>query len=94
MRIPLGIDWLAEVNRETLRADTMAALIGAAILLPQAMAYAVIAGLPPIYGIYAAVVPTVVAAVLGSSRHLVSGPTAAISIVVFSSVGPIVDPHS
>ncbi|MCL4746517.1 MAG: SulP family inorganic anion transporter [Burkholderiaceae bacterium] len=94
MRIPLRIDWFAETNRETLRADTIAALIGAAILLPQAMAYAVIAGLPPIYGIYCAIVPTIVAAFLGSSRHLVSGPTAAISIVVFSAVGKLADPHS
>jgi SulP family sulfate permease len=94
MRVPFRIDWLAQVNRETLRADSMAALIGAAILLPQAMAYGVIAGLPPIYGIYAAVVPTVIAALLGSSKHLVSGPTAAISIVVFSAVGQIVDPQA
>ncbi len=94
MRIPLRIDWFAETNRATLRADTIAALIGAAILLPQAMAYAVIAGLPPIYGIYCAVVPTIVAATFGSSRHLVSGPTAAISIVVFSAVGKLADPHS
>ncbi len=94
MRVPFRIDWLAQVNRETLRADSMAALIGAAILLPQAMAYGVIAGLPPIYGIYAALVPTIVAALLGSSKHLVSGPTAAISIVVFSAVGQIVDPQA
>jgi len=91
---PLRIDWLGSVNRASLRADSIAGLIGAAILLPQAMAYAVIAGLPPIYGIYCALVPTVVAAALGSSRHMVSGPTAAISIVVFSAVGPLAAPGS
>lgn len=90
----LRIDWFAETNRTTLRADATAGLIGAAILLPQAMAYAVIAGLPPIYGIYCAIVPTIVAATLGSSRHMVSGPTAAISIVVFSAVAPLASPAS
>lgn len=84
--------WMSYVDRRSLRADALAGLVGAAILLPQAMAYAVIAGLPPIYGIYCALVPTIVAAALGSSRHLVSGPTAAISIVVFAAVAPLEAP--
>ncbi|MEK9720007.1 MAG: SulP family inorganic anion transporter, partial [Quisquiliibacterium sp.] len=84
--------WMKYVDKSSLRADALAGLVGAAILLPQAMAYAVIAGLPPIYGIYCALVPTVVAAVFGSSRHLVSGPTAAISIVVFAAVAPLEAP--
>jgi len=90
----LRLEWVGAVDRASLRADGIAGLIGAAILLPQAMAYAVIAGLPPIYGIYCALVPTVVAAALGSSWHMVSGPTAAISIVVFSAVAPLASPGS
>ena len=86
MMLSLPIEWLPALNRRSLRADTLAGLVGAAILLPQAMAYAVIAGLPPIYGIYCAIVPAIIAALFGSSRQMVSGPAAPISIVVFAAV--------
>lgn len=86
--------WLPEVNRVTLRADLMAGLTGAVIVLPQGVAYAMIAGLPPQYGLYTAIVTAIVASLFGSSRHLVSGPTAAISIVVFSVVSGVVSPDS
>ncbi|WP_298236385.1 SulP family inorganic anion transporter [uncultured Azohydromonas sp.] len=81
--------WWPLVNRRSLRADAMAGLSGAIILIPQAVAYASIAGLPPQYGIYTAVVPVIVAALFGSSLHLVSGPTAALSLVVFTTVGAL-----
>ncbi len=80
------LGWLSVVNRETLRADFMAAITGAVIVLPQGVAFAMIAGLPPQYGLYTAIVTPVVAALFGSSWHLISGPTTAISIVVFSAV--------
>jgi SulP family sulfate permease len=86
--------WWPEVNAGTFRKDAIAALSGAIIVLPQAVAFATIAGLPPQYGLYAAMVPTVVAALWGSSRHLVSGPTTAISIVVFSAISPLAEPGS
>lgn len=86
--------WWPEVTRTTLRADALAAFTGALIVLPQAVAFATIAGLPPEYGLYAAMVPVIVAALWGSSRHLVSGPTTAISIVVFASVSPYAEPGS
>lgn len=86
--------WLSEVSRVTLRADLMAGLTGAVIVLPQGVAYAMIAGLPPQYGLYTAIVTAIVASLFGSSRHLVSGPTAAISIVVFSVVSGVVSPDS
>ena len=89
--LPL-LAWWPRVNRETLRHDLMAALTGAVIVLPQAVAFASIAGLPPEYGLYAAMVPAVVAALWGSSWHLVSGPTTAISIVVFAAVSPLAAP--
>jgi sulfate permease, SulP family len=81
--------WRAQVNRHSLGKDASAGLTGALIVLPQAMAYAMIAGLPPQYGLYCAIVPAIIAALFGSSWHLVSGPTAAISIVVFATLSPM-----
>ncbi|HWR78066.1 MAG TPA: SulP family inorganic anion transporter, partial [Thiobacillus sp.] len=86
--------WWPNVTPQTFKADTIAALTGALIVLPQAVAFATIAGLPPEYGLYAAMVPAIVAALWGSSWHLVSGPTTAISIVVFASISPLAEPGS
>ena len=86
--------WWPMVDRRSLRADLLAGLTGAVILVPQAVAYASIAGLPPEYGLYTAIVPVIVAALFGSSWHLVSGPTAAISIVVFATLSPLAEPGS
>ncbi|MFZ5575091.1 MAG: SulP family inorganic anion transporter [Pseudomonadota bacterium] len=86
--------WAPEITTQTLKADSLAALTGALIVLPQAVAFATIAGLPPEYGLYAAMVPAIVAALWGSSKHLVSGPTTAISIVVFSAISPLAEPGS
>jgi len=84
--------WWPMVTRATLKADALAGMTGALIVLPQGVAFATIAGLPPEYGLYAAMVPAIVAALFGSSWHLVSGPTTAISIAVFASVSHIVEP--
>jgi len=78
--------WFPLVNKESIRADMMAGLTGAVIVLPQGIAYAAIAGLPPQYGLYTSMITPVIAALFGSSLHLISGPTAAISIVVFSAL--------
>ena len=86
--------WWPRVNGSTLRQDALAGLSGALIVLPQGIAYAVIAGLPPEYGLYCAIGPAIVAALFGSSWHMVSGPTAAISIVVFSALSPFAAPGS
>lgn len=86
--------WAPDVSAQTFKADSLAALTGALIVLPQAVAFATIAGLPPEYGLYAAMVPAIVAALWGSSRHLVSGPTTAISIVVFAAISPLAEPGS
>ncbi len=86
------LSWLPSVNKGSLRADLMAGLTGAVIVLPQGIAYASIAGLPPQYGLYTSMITPVVAALFGSSLHLISGPTAAISIVVFSALSHHVDP--
>jgi len=86
--------WWPMVNRDTHKADIIAAITGAMIVLPQGVAFATIAGMPPQYGLYAAMVPAIIAALFGSSWHLVSGPTTAISIAVFAAMSPLVDPGS
>jgi len=79
---------------ETIKADFFAGLTGAIIVLPQSVAFATIAGMPPEYGLYTAMVIPIVAALFGSSFHLVSGPTTAISIVVFAAVSKYAEPGS
>ncbi len=86
--------WLPMVGRDSLRADFVAGLTGAIIVLPQGVAFATIAGMPPEYGLYAAMVPAVIAALFGSSWHLVSGPTTAASIVLFASLSAFAEPAS
>ncbi len=86
--------WRRRVTRDTLRADLIAGLIGAIVVLPQGVAFAMLAGMPPQYGLYAAMVPAVIAALFGSSWHLISGPTNAISIVVFASMSALAEPGS
>ncbi|HEB79045.1 MAG TPA: sodium-independent anion transporter, partial [Rhodospirillales bacterium] len=86
--------WIGLVNLNSLKADGIAGLTGAVIVLPQGVAFAMIAGLPPQYGLYTAIVTPIVAALFGSSRHLVSGPTTAISIVVFSAISGYAEPGS
>ena len=78
--------WFRMINAETLKADLIAGFTGAVIVLPQGVAFATIAGLPPEYGLYTAMITPIIAALFGSSRHLISGPTTAISIVIFSTV--------
>jgi SulP family sulfate permease len=84
--------WTRLITPESLKADFFAGLTGAVIVLPQGVAFATIAGLPPEYGLYTAMVVPIVAALFGSSLHLVSGPTTAISIVVFSAVSHHAEP--
>ncbi|MCK4561771.1 MAG: SulP family inorganic anion transporter, partial [Flavobacteriaceae bacterium] len=74
--------------------DLIAGITGTIIVIPQAVAFAMIAGLPPVYGFYTAMITPVIAALFGSSYHLISGPTTAISIVVFATISKFVDPAS
>ncbi|MGH3724918.1 MAG: SulP family inorganic anion transporter [Mycobacterium sp.] len=75
------------------RRDIVAGLTVAAISLPQGMAYALIAGVDPKYGVYSAIVVTAIASIFGSSSHLINGPTSAISLLVFSSLA-FLDPEN
>lgn len=84
--------WLLAPRREDLRDDLTAGLTTAVMLIPQGMAYALLAGLPPIVGLYASTIPLVVYAFFGSSRQLAVGPVAMVSLLVASGVGTLAEP--
>jgi len=86
--------WWPGVTTATLRADLLAALIGAVVVLPQGIAFGILAGVGPEYGLYCAMVPCLVAAFFGSSWHAVSGPTNAVSLVVMATLAPLALPGS
>lgn len=91
---PLAAE-LRNYDRQRLRGDLTAGLTVGVMLIPQGMAYALIAGVPPIYGLYASLTPLVVYALLGTSRHLAVGPVALVSLLVAAAVAPLAegDPH-
>lgn len=86
--------WIRNYRVQDLRLDFVAALTVAVVAVPQSMAYALIGGLPVQYGLYAAIVPCIVGSLWGSSAQLITGPTNAISLVVFSSLSGIADPYT
>lgn len=81
--------WVRQLTPATLRLDAMAGLLGAVLVLPQGIAFATLAGLPPEYGLYTAIVPCIVAALFGSSWHVMSGPTNANSLALFAMLSPL-----
>ncbi|CAM3380290.1 SulP family inorganic anion transporter [Polaromonas hydrogenivorans] len=81
--------WVRQLTPATLRADAMAGLLGAVLVLPQGIAFATLAGLPPEYGLYTAIVPCIIAALFGSSWHVMSGPTNANSLALFAMLSPL-----
>ena len=87
-----ALESLRHYSLAAARADVLAGLSVAAVAVPQAMAYAMIAGLPAEYGLYTAIVMTAIGAVLDSSRQLINGPTNAISIALLSVVGGVASP--
>ncbi|MCS0504713.1 SulP family inorganic anion transporter [Ancylobacter mangrovi] len=80
------------VSPRTLPADALAGFLGAVLALPQGIAFATLAGMPPEYGIYTAIVPCIVAALFGSSRYVVSGPTNANSLALLAALAPLAVP--
>ena len=86
--------WIKHYKVADLKGDLLAGLIVAIMLIPQGMAYAMLAGLSPVTGLYAATIPTIVYALFGTSRHLSVGPVALVSILVFSSVSTMASPGS
>ncbi len=81
--------WVREVDGRTLRIDVLAGLLGAVLALPQAIAFAALVGLPPSYALATAVLPCIVAALFGSSRHVMSGPTNANSLAIAAMLAPL-----
>lgn len=87
--------WLPEYKRPgVVRADLLAGLTGAIVVLPQGIAFALLAGMPPHYGLYAAMVPCIIAALFGSSRTMVTGPANAISLTTMALIAPLAIPES
>jgi sulfate permease, SulP family len=91
-RILPAYEWLRSYKRSDWRGDLTAGAIVAVMLVPQGMAYAILAGLPPVMGLYASTVPVFVYAMFGSSRHLAVGPVAIISMIVFARCSLIAEP--
>lgn len=84
--------WLRGYGREDLSKDFAAALVITVMVVPQSLAYAMLAGLPPIYGLYASIVPTVVYALFGTSRHMPVGPPALMALLTLTSVSALARP--
>lgn len=88
--VPIS-DWLPDYHLPDLKKDFRAGLTVGVLLIPQSMAYAIIAGLPAIYGLYASIVPLAIYAVFGTSRQLAIGPVAIISLLVATGVGSVAE---
>ncbi len=85
------VSWASRYDRGDLRSDAAAGLTVGAMLVPQAMAYALLAGLPPAVGLYAATVPVVIYALFGTSRQLAVGPVAIVSLLTATALAPLVE---
>ena len=83
------LDWAATYDRVTAGKDGLAAVIVTLMLIPQSLAYAMLAGLPPITGLYASIAPLFLYAIFGSSRTLAVGPVAVISLMTAAALGPL-----
>ena len=83
--------WIKDLkNPKVLKADTLAGITVALVIIPQSMAYAQLAGLGPQYGLYASFFPVMIAALMGSSRQLSTGPVAVVSLLTAAALGEIV----
>ncbi len=83
------LEWFKGYNLGALRADFLAGLTVALVLIPQSMAYAQLAGLPAYYGLYASFLPPMIAALFGSSRQLATGPVAIVSLMTAATLEPL-----
>jgi SulP family sulfate permease len=94
LRIFPFIAWLKGYQPAYLKSDAISGLTVAAVLIPQSMAYAILAGMPPVYGLYAAVIAPLIGAMWGSLRQLATGPIAIMSLLVLTTLSPIAEPGS
>ena len=83
------LGWFRGYSLEKVKIDGVSGLTVALVLIPQSMAYAQLAGLPPYYGLYASFLPPMVAALFGSSRQLATGPVAVVSLMTAVSLEPL-----
>lgn len=83
------LEWASQYNRATLSNDLLAAVIVTIMLIPQSLAYALLAGLPPVVGLYASILPLILYAIFGTSRTLAVGPVAVVSLMTASAAGQI-----
>jgi SulP family sulfate permease len=88
------LDWGRSYTRDTLTSDLMAAVIVTIMLIPQSLAYALLAGLPPEAGIYASIVPIMFYALFGTSRALAVGPVAVVSLMTAAAIGQVAEAGS
>jgi len=88
------LNTLKNYNTLNLKGDLIAGITVGIMLIPQGMAYAVLAGLPPVYGLYASIVPLLIYAIFGTSRQLAVGPVAMVSLLVVAGVGELAEPGS
>ncbi len=86
-----AMDWLPNYQATQFKGDLSAGLTVGVMLIPQGMAYAMIAGLPPIYGLYASTIPLIIYALLGTSRQLAVGPVAMVSLLTAAGIGAIAE---
>lgn len=84
-------DWLPRYDKAQLRGDLSAGLTVGVMLIPQGMAYAMLAGIPPIYGLYASILPLVLYAIFGTSRQLAVGPVAMVSLLTAAGLAPLAE---
>jgi SulP family sulfate permease len=85
-------EWIGNYKKENLQGDISGGVIVAIMLVPQGMAYAMLAGLPPVIGLYASTIPLIVYALFGSSRHLAVGPVAMMSLLVYVGCSSLAEP--
>ena len=88
------LDWGKGYGRETLSSDMVAAIVVTIMLIPQSLAYAMLAGLPPEVGLYASIFPILAYALLGTSRTLAVGPVAVLSLMTLTAASAVAPPGS